>query len=86
MRNIMIKAINESIHSGLPILLNISLNYSKFHLLEVLINTLCTLTQTLQPLIQFSIIVAWNKSPPYNGFYLISSINLPLIIPHAICH
>ena len=82
----MIKVIHESSHSNVPILLNISLNHSKFDLLEVLINTLCTLTQTLQQLIQFFIVVARHKYPPHNGFHLIPSINLPLIIPYTVCH
>jgi len=47
MSYIMINIIYESSHSSLSILLNISSNHNKFHLLEVLINTLCTLTQTL---------------------------------------
>jgi len=44
---ITIKAIHKSSHSSLHVLLNISSNHNKFHLLEVLINDLCTLTRTL---------------------------------------
>jgi len=86
MSSITIKAIHESSHSSIPILLNISLNHSKFYLIEVLINTLYTLTQTLHSLIQVSIIVARHKSPPHKEFYLIPSINPPLIIPLVVYH
>ena len=43
----MIKAIHKFSHNSLPNLINISLNHNKFHLFKVLINTLCTLTETL---------------------------------------
>ena len=82
MSYIMIKAIHESNHSSLPILFNISLNHSKFYFLKVIIDTFCTLTQNLQPLIEFSIIVVRHKYSPHKGFHLIPSINLPLITPH----
>jgi hypothetical protein len=82
----MIKAIHESSHSNLHIFLNIISNHNKFHLLEVLIYTLYTLTRTLQPLIQFLLIMARKNSPPYKGFHLIPSINLSLIISLAGCH
>jgi len=78
MSYIMIKAIHESIHSSLPILLNISLNHSKCHLNKVLINTICTLIQILQPYIQFYIIMARHKSSFQKGFHLILSINYQL--------
>jgi hypothetical protein len=71
---IMIKGIHESSRSILHIVLNISSSYNKFHLLEILINTLYTLTQTLQPLIQFFRIMSRHKSPSYKGFYLIPSV------------
>jgi len=85
MSYIMIKGIHESSHSSLLILFNISSNHNKFHLLEILINILCILNQTLQLLTQFSIIVARYKSH-FKGFHLILCINLPLIISLAIYH
>ena len=86
MSSITIKAIHKSSHSSLAILLNISLNHSKFYLLEVLINTLYTLTQTLQLLIQVSVIMVRHKSPPHKEFYLITSINPALIISLVVFH
>jgi hypothetical protein len=81
----MIKVIHKSSHNSIPVLLNISSNYSKFHFLELFINTLCILTQTLQNLIRFSIMPR-HKSLSYKGFHLIPSINLPFIISPTIYH